>query len=218
MTGNKPMQSILRAASLAALLAVPAYAQDSTDGASQTAPETTTQSTTEATPEAEAAPQGDIEGTPTAPQSAEGVKAGETIVAVHKDWQIRCLPENRNCYMYQLAIDAREAPVAEMSVVALPEGGDVVAGFTVMTPLRTYLPAGVQVQIDNGRLQRYQFEFCAEQGCIARFGVSETGLNQFRAGNKVRITVISAENREAPVVLDVSLLGFTAGMKELAGL
>ena len=203
------MTFIARSALLAALFAIPAHAQDTNAETDTPAAEA---------PAAEATAAAAAEGTPTEPQDAEAAQTGETIVAVHKDWQIRCLPENKNCYMYQLAVDARDAPVAEMSVLALKQDNDVVAGFTVMSPLRTYLPAGIQVQIDNDRLQRYQFEFCAEQGCIARFGVSEAGLSKFRAGNKVRITVVSAENRETPVILDVSLLGFTAAMKELSGL
>ena len=155
-------------------------------------------------------------GVPTLGSDGAAAPTGETIEAVHTDWQIRCLPDPGGCYMYQLAVDARDVPVAEMSVVKVEQQDDVVAGFTVMTPLRTFLPAGVQVQIDNGRVQRYQFEFCAEQGCVVRFGVSEAGLGQFRSGNKVRLTVVSAENRDAPVILDVSLLGFTAAMADLA--
>ena len=186
----KNMRTHLHAGLVAMLLAAPGLAQD-------TAGET----------------EGPVVQEPTATQ---GEQAGETIEAVHKDWQIRCLPDPGGCYMYQLAVDAREAPVAEMSVVKVAQGNDVVAGFTIMTPLKTFLPAGAQVQIDNGKVQRYQYEFCAEQGCIARFGVSEAGLNQFRAGNKVRVTVTSAENRDTPVILDVSLLGFTAAMADLA--
>lgn len=186
----------LQAGLLIALLATPGFAQETNDAPAQEG----------------AATEPDL----TASAATQGEQTGETIEAVHKDWQIRCLPDPGGCYMYQLAIDSRDAPVAEMSVVKVAQGNDVVAGFTVMTPLKTFLPAGAQVQIDNGQVQRYQYEFCAEQGCIARFGVSDAGLNQFRSGNKVRITVVSAENRETPVILDVSLLGFTAAMADLA--
>jgi len=196
------MKYLFSAAICAAFIGAPTLAQDSVTEPS----EPTEPVAAEPSPETPA---------PTVAEGVEGGESGETIVAVHKDWQIRCLPQNANCYMYQLAVDARDVPVAEMSVVAVKQDNEVVAGFTIMSPLQTYLPAGIQVQIDNGNLQRYQFEFCAPQGCIARFGVSDNGLNQFRAGNKVRLTVVSAETRDAPVILDVSLLGFTAAMTEL---
>jgi len=56
--------------------------------------------------------------------------------------------------MYQLAIDARDIPIAEMSIVPLNANDDRVAGFTVVTPLRTLLTEGVTLQIDNGRQQK----------------------------------------------------------------
>ena len=139
----------------------------------------------------------------------------EIVEAVHKDWQIRCTTGGENCYMYQLARDSRDIPVAEVSIVQVSQG-EIAAGVTVMTPLKTFLPQGLQVQVDNGRPQKYQYEFCAEQGCIARFGLSAGGLDQLRRGAKARLTVVSSDNREVPIVLDVSLAGFTAGFADLA--
>lgn len=150
-------------------------------------------------------------------QAGDEAPAEEVIAAVHTDWQIRCRVGGGGCYMYQLAKDSRDVPVAEMSIVAInPAQNDVVAGITMMTPLKTYLPVGVQLQIDNGRPQRYQFDFCAVQGCIARLGLGQNGLDQFRRGNKARLTVASADSREVPIVLDVSLAGFTAAFADLS--
>lgn len=215
------MNTLFRAACIATLLAGPLAAQDTTETTESTQADAPTAEATEATEETEATAPTEAPTDDAASQEQPAdpnQRPGETIVSVHKDWQIRCLTDNTSCYMYQLAVDSRDAPVAEMRVVSLNQENDVVAGFTIMTPLRTFLPAGVQVQIDNGRVQRYQFELCTDLGCITRFGVSEGGLGQFRAGNKVRVTVVSAENVEAPVILDVSLLGFTAAVKELAEL
>ena len=117
--------------------------------------------------------------------------------------------------MYQLAIDAREIPIAEMSIVPLDADDGRVAGFTIVTPLRTLLTEGVTLQIDNGRQQKYQFGWCTEAGCAARFAVRQDGLDQFKRGNKTRLTVLSVESPDAPVILDISLAGFTAAFNEL---
>jgi len=155
----------------------------------------------------------------TAPDTSADVAEGETppekVVAVHGDWQIRCRTDNDTCFMYQLAIDAREVPIAEMSIVPLDANDGRVAGFTIVTPLRTLLTEGVTLQIDNGRQQKYQFGWCTEAGCAARFAVRDDGLNQFKRGNKTRLTVLSVENPDAPVILDVSLKGFTAAFAAL---
>ncbi len=148
--------------------------------------------------------------------TSEEEQPAEQVVAVHGDWQIRCRNDDGSCFMYQLAIDAREIPISEVSVVPLSAEDGRVAGFTIVTPLRTLLTEGVTLQIDNGRQQRYQFGWCTEAGCAARFAVREDGLNQFKRGNKARLTVRSVERPDAPVILDVSLSGFTAGFADLA--
>ena len=198
-------------AALIAVLATPISAQDNSTG---TDTDTSTDAPAEAAAPAERATDAPADGE-AAP--AEQDAAEEVIAAVHTDWQIRCRADGDGCYMYQLAVDSRDVPVAEMSVVSIdPAENEVIAGVTMMTPLKTFLPVGVQLQIDNGRPQRYQFEFCAQQGCIARLGLGQSGLDQFRRGNKARITVVSADNREVPIVLDVSLAGFTAAFADLS--
>lgn len=140
----------------------------------------------------------------------------EEIVAVHGDWQLRCRTDNGSCFMYQLALDSREVPISEVNIVPLSADDGRVAGFTIVTPLRTLLTEGVTLQIDNGNLRKYQFGWCTEAGCAARFAVREDGLNQFKRGNKLRLTVLSVEKPDAPVILDVSLKGFTAAFDDLS--
>lgn len=180
----------------------------------------TAQTTTEA-PETDSAPAADAEAATSETGDAEEPAADasqeppEKVVAVHGDWQIRCRTDNASCFMYQLAIDAREVPISEMSIIPLQTEDDRVAGFTVVTPLRTLLTEGVTLQIDNGRQQKYQFGWCTEAGCAARFAVRNDGLSQFKRGNKARLTVVSVEKPDVPVILDVSLKGFTAAFEDL---
>lgn len=149
------------------------------------------------------------------PSEGQGPATEEVVQAVHGDWQIRCREGEANCFMYQLAVDARGIELAEMTVVALKDDPKVAAGFTIVTPLRSLLTEGVAVQIDNGRPQRYRYLWCTEAGCFVRFGVEETQLAEFKRGNKARLTVIAFDRPDAPFVLDLSLKGFTAAHADL---
>ena len=55
------------------------------------------------------------------------------------DWQVRCAPDGNECFMYQLAVDAEKNPVAEVSILKLPDAAEADAGVTVVTPLGTLL-------------------------------------------------------------------------------
>lgn len=117
--------------------------------------------------------------------------------------------------MYQLAIDSREKPVAEISIVTLEGAGEAVAGFTILTPLRTMLARGLTVQIDSGKPEKFPYLWCAEVGCFSRYGTTQAAFDRYKRGNKARVTVYSIENPEAPIILDVSLSGFTAAHNDL---
>ena len=154
---------------------------------------------------------------PSSDSAAPEDAAVEQVVSVHGDWQIRCITANNSCYMYQLAVDERDIPIAEMEIVRIEGSADaIVAGVTIVTPLKSYLPEGVRVQIDSGNTQRYRYEWCEPRGCLSRFALRSDGLDQFKRGNKARLTVISVESPEPPVILDVSLAGFTAAYNELS--
>ena len=106
-------------------------------------------------------------------------------------------------------------PMMEFRIVSLKDRDNVIAGVTVTTPLRTLLPEGLSLQIDTGNRQRYQFAMCDVTGCFVRFGLTENGLDAFRRGNQANVQIVSADRRDAPVILNVSLKGFTAAYKDL---
>ena len=151
-----------------------------------------------------------------APAAAEAPK--EKVVAVHGDWQVRCRDEgeDQNCFMYQLALDSHTKPVAEVSIVPLAQKDGALAGFTIVTPLKSMLPNGLVVQIDANKPIKYPYLWCDQFGCFARFGASPELLNQYKRGAKARVTVFSVDRPDAPIILDVSLKGFTAAFADLS--
>lgn len=156
----------------------------------------------------------DAAQTPTS-AAAPAAAPKEEIIAVHKDWQVRCRNGGTNCFMYQLAVDARSEPVAEISIVPIKQQDGAVAGVTVVTPLRSFLPKGIDVQVDTGKVVKFPFLWCAKVGCFVQFGLNQPSLDAYKRGAKARITIFANENRDTPVILDVSLSGFTAAFEEV---
>jgi invasion protein IalB len=140
----------------------------------------------------------------------------EIVRETFGDWEIRCAPEGDECFMYQLALDAQENPVAEFSLLKLPLQAEATAGVTVVTPLGTLLPAGLVLQIDSGERRQYPFSWCSQVGCFARFGLDETSVSALKRGNRGKVTLVSVGAPQSPVTLDVSLSGFTAAFDSLA--
>ena len=206
-----------------------AHAQDTTPEADQAADaplsdwqadvpaDTDAAGTPDANTSAADAPDATAPETDTAEAGAEQEEGPrEVIAAVHTDWQIRCTTDERACFMYQLAVDARDVPVAEVNIIAISGSEELAAGATVVTPLMTFLPPGLQIKIDEGEVQRQPYEFCAAQGCVARFGMTSERLDEFRRGSKALMSVTSADDRENPIILELSLSGFTAAFADLA--
>jgi invasion protein IalB len=162
---------------------------------------------TPAEPAAEAA-----EPAVTAPPEPEVM---EVVRSTHGDWEVRCEPNGDNCFLYQLALDANNSPVAEISIVKLPESGEAAAGVTVVTPLGTFLIPGLGMQIDSGQGRQYEFAFCSQVGCFARFGLTTESINAMKRGRAATLRVAAVQAPDTPIDLRVSLTGFTAGFDAL---
>jgi len=148
-------------------------------------------------------------GDPAAPEVMEIVR--DTF----GDWEVRCAPEGEDCFMYQLAMDSQNNPVAEVSILKLPEDSEAAAGVTMVTPLGTLLQSGVVVQVDQGEARQYPFNWCSQVGCFARFGLTQESINSMKRGNAATVMLASVAAPETPVRLNLSLTGFTAGYDSL---
>ncbi|UWQ16607.1 invasion associated locus B family protein [Jannaschia sp. M317] len=146
-----------------------------------------------------------------APNAAPGIYIKEE----HGDWEIRCLeaPEGQEdpCQMFQRLSDQNGNPTADVNIFDLPDGGEIVAGATILTPLQTLLTAQVTMQIDSGQPRRYPFAFCDVGGCYARLGLRAEDVNRLKRGAKATLTVVPAQAPDQEALLTMSLTGFTAG-------
>ncbi|PWJ20385.1 invasion associated locus B family protein [Jannaschia seohaensis] len=133
----------------------------------------------------------------------------------HGDWEIRCLENPGDgpdpCQMFQRLSDQNGNPTADVNVFDLPDGGEIVAGATILTPLQTLLTAQVTMRIDNGPARRYPFSFCDTSGCYARLGLTADDVNRMRRGAAATVIVVPAQAPDQQAELTMSLTGFTAG-------
>lgn len=133
----------------------------------------------------------------------------ETIGA----WEMRCIKTESEvdpCQMYQLLDDGQGAPVAEISLFRLPDGGRAQAGATIVVPLETSLPQQLTISVDGGKARRYPYAFCNPVGCYARLGLTADDVAAFKRGKQAEITIVPALAPDQQVKLALSLDGFTA--------
>jgi invasion protein IalB len=172
------------------------------------------QDTTTENPNVTAAPAADQPVTGTELNMGQNVAnvAEPYVKSTHGDWQLRCIRTQDGsdpCEIYQLLKDAKGNSVAEITMVALPDGGQAVAGATVIVPLETLLPQELRLAIDGGTPKSYPYSFCATVGCFSRIGFTGEEIEKMKKGNKATISVVPIAAPDKIVSVDISLKGFT---------
>lgn len=164
------------------------------------------------------------ETAPAAEAPAAAASNGPFLAETHRDWQIVCTPapqgapENTapSCEMYQLLHDANNSPIAEISIAVLPLGAEFSAGATVTTPLETFLPTGMGFRIGETEQMRIEpFRVCTVVGCVVRMGLSADEVDQLKSGSDATLTIAPFVAINQPVDITVSLAGFTAAYDDL---
>lgn len=151
-----------------------------------------------------------------------GPQVGEVYISAEfGDWALRCVKaeegEPDSCNLYQLLVNEEGASVAELNIFQLPEGGQAVAGATLVAPLETLLTQQVTIAVDGQNARRYPFTFCNRAGCVARIGFTQAEIDELKRGIQATVRIVPAAAPTQEVVLDVSLLGFTAGFDQAGG-
>lgn len=207
-TPNRFSPFLASIAALSMTFAAPVMAQDATatDGDA---------TATETPAPAPVTPGGDLS---TGSAVGEAIGGGPQIYVreEHGDWEVRCLeaPEGQDdpCQLYQRLSDQQGNPTADVNFFDVPDGGDVVAGATVLTPLQTLLTAQVTLAVDGGQPRRYPYSFCDSSGCYSRMGFTAEDVAAFKRGAAATLTVVPALAPDQQAQLTMSLTGFTAGL------
>jgi invasion protein IalB len=195
--------TILSALVITLTVAFPVLAQDAG-----------TQTNDDTSPTAEASPE---TGDQTSASAGDPAAAEDPVEvrATYSDWDVRCARGTDNCFMYQLASDEQNNPVAEFSIIRIENETEAKAGVTVLTPLGTLLTNGLVIQIDDGEARRFPFSWCDQAGCFGRLALNQQSINAMKAGALGKITVFSIVAPDQPITLELSLAGFTVAYESL---
>ena len=146
---------------------------------------------------------------------ADGPQLGERYSKdKHGDWDLACIKteaETDPCSLRQILNDENGNPIAEVSMFRLAEGGQAVAGATIIVPLETFLPGQLSISVDGAPGKRYQYAFCSPIGCFSQIGLTQADLDAYKKGKEAKLTLRPAPAPDQIVELTLSLSGFTAG-------
>ncbi|EKF57034.1 Invasion associated locus B protein [Agrobacterium albertimagni AOL15] len=159
-------------------------------------------------------------GAPAVRDDASGVVAEPAAGArLYGDWELVCKQQT------DTATAKVESTTCRLQQAQAVNGGkDVVFLFNIArqgkqrvaiisTPLNVYLPAGLELKIDGGQVQRVIFETCNIAGCHAGFALNGSLLGALRKGNV--LTVALKDTKATTIPLKVSLRGISAGIDAL---
>ena len=134
-------------------------------------------------------------------------------------WELRCVRveegQKEPCHLFQLMKDDKGVPIAEMNIIALPEGQQAAAGATIVTPLETLLTKQLTLEVDGGAKKRYPFTWCGAIGCYSRVGFTNGDIAAFKRGANATLTIVPVFAPDETISVTLSLAGFTAGYKAL---
>ena len=134
----------------------------------------------------------------------------------HDDWTVVCFlleGQGRICNMQQSISNAEGVTIARISLRA---ENDLFVGATaeIITPLGTQLVRGVGLRVDSDEARGFPFQVCVIEGCVAVVDLTHEDVDRMRRGNKIAMS-IQEFGQPNPVVLEISLKGFTKGFSQL---
>ena len=136
------------------------------------------------------------------------------------EWELRCIKaevmKDEECRVFNFLVDQDGNTIAQLDMQVLSEGGKAVAGVDIATPLGSLLTAQVFLKIDAGKAKRYPYTWCDQQGCYARFGMTQEEIEAMKRGAKANVIISSVAAPDQPLSMDLSLSGFTAVWNAIA--
>lgn len=195
-------------------LAVAALLATASPLLAQTAPKPATPAATAPA----AAPKADAQKTDATKTDATLPGGASSLRESFDDWTVSCaLPGGRRvCALSQVQVDQQSKQRAlAFEVGAVDAKG--ISGIMAL-PFGLALAPGVTVQIDEAApLPALPFQVCLPAGCIVQFRFEGDTLAKLKTGKQVKINAKAFEGGQ-PIVLNLSLNGFAAGLTRLQSL
>ncbi len=133
----------------------------------------------------------------------------DTLKVKQGDWEVRCAPEGKPCYMTQVVQNADGAPLMNVVIRKLPAESKASAVALFRAPLGVVLPRGVEMRIDGGEPITSPFVYCLGNGCFSEVAMTNEGLQKLQRGAAATLSIYSVQNPNDAVQVKLSLIGFT---------
>ncbi len=135
----------------------------------------------------------------------------------YKDWGYKCeTPKGFNqeiCFVFQRVTNKENNKKISDITIAYPPKIDKPV-MVITLPLGVFLPAGIQLKIDEGgEAARAPYVQCIQDGCQARVILDTKLIGMMKGGKMLRVAFFTPQQKE--LAFPVSLNGFTAAMGAL---
>lgn len=167
-------------------------------------------------------PAGGAAAQPAQPAAGQKPQAAE-VVGTHGDWKVTCEKKavkqpdgttKKPCALIQSTTSTERKNVAlTLVLIKSQKDGKPNTMMRVIAPIGVFLPTGVALEIDGAAVGRVPFTRCLPQVCIAFAEASQPTLDKMKKGGKANFIIYEAPG--LGMSLELSLKGFTAGLKNL---
>ncbi len=129
-------------------------------------------------------------------------------------WAVTC--ENAGSGLQCRALQTiamRQTGQRLISVSVRRNQNDDSAAMLLHLPHGLFLPAGLEVKVDNGKARELPVQTCDAHGCYAGMGASKTEIGAMQKGTTLAVSFQNLEKKTTTVT--VPLAGFTPAYKKL---
>jgi invasion protein IalB len=134
-----------------------------------------------------------------------------------KDWGYKCEKpkgaEKEICFIFQrISSKENDKRIADATIAYLPKVDKPVMVITL--PLGVFLPAGIQLKIDEGdEAARAPFIQCIQDGCQTRVQLDDKLITKMKGGKRLIVAFLTPQQKQ--LAFPISLSGFTAAIGSL---
>ncbi|NDV88265.1 invasion associated locus B family protein [Aurantimonas aggregata] len=130
------------------------------------------------------------------------------------NWRVNCDGEGeaRRCTVLQNLVADQGQGQQRLLTVMIQPGADAQPALLLALPHGLFLPAGVQLQIDEGEAQKLVIQTADQNGSYAGTALDTGLIDRLKRGSALAVTFQSAQQQ--PVTVPVTLAGFSAAFED----
>lgn len=141
-----------------------------------------------------------------------------SLQETYQDWQVACVQQEAGKHCAMLQQQAQQNGQRVLSIELVATAGQNILNGALVLPFGLALEAGVTLQVDEtGAPQPLRFSTCLPAGCLVPLDFNDAMLGELRAGTALNVNATAMATNQ-PVVLSVSLAGFSAALERTQAL